>query len=113
MFWASLDDAARRALENEMQPGKYEYKSDFARRYFGEGREQGRQEGREEGRLEAARSLLLGLAERRLGVVDDAVRAWVAACADHARLAALVVEIGAAPDRVTVEQVLLRMSAAG
>jgi hypothetical protein len=43
----SLNDAAKAALEALMQ-GNYEYQSDFARKYYGQGREQGRQEGRQE-----------------------------------------------------------------
>jgi hypothetical protein len=46
----SLNRAALRALEHEMQLRPYVYKSDFARRYFGEGRKEGREVGQKEGR---------------------------------------------------------------
>jgi hypothetical protein len=42
---ASLGDAARRELQT-MDPAKYEYQSDFARRYVAQGRAEGRAEGR-------------------------------------------------------------------
>jgi hypothetical protein len=41
----SLSDAARRELIT-MDPAKYEYQSDFAKRYIGVGRAEGRAEGR-------------------------------------------------------------------
>jgi hypothetical protein len=46
---ASLDRAARTALEALMQNGHREYKSDFARKYFGEGVEKGIEQGIERG----------------------------------------------------------------
>jgi flagellar biosynthesis/type III secretory pathway protein FliH len=50
-----LPEAAREALQT-MDASKYEYQSEFARRYYGkskvEGREEGRKEGHREGRLE-------------------------------------------------------------
>jgi hypothetical protein len=102
----SLNEAAGRALEYEMQHGKYEYKSDFARRYFGEGLEKGRKEGREEGRLEAMHAILLQIAEQRFGLARNRVQRSIAACGDPDRLTALVAQIGAAPDRETVERLL-------
>jgi flagellar biosynthesis/type III secretory pathway protein FliH len=45
----AVSEAARRALQN-MDLSKYEYQSEFARRYVAQGRQEGRQEGREEGR---------------------------------------------------------------
>ncbi|MBK9037356.1 MAG: hypothetical protein IPL61_39965 [Myxococcales bacterium] len=108
---ASLNQAARRALEDEMQPGKYEYQSEFARRYYGEGRQVGQQEGRQEGLLEGARQLVLALADRHGAVSDDA-RARVSACGDPAQLQALAVEIAGAADRVAVERLLARLPTA-
>lgn len=52
-----------------MPPTNYEYKSDFAKKYVAQGRE----EGREEGRAEATRRLLLVILEdRKLGPSDRA-----------------------------------------
>jgi hypothetical protein len=45
----SLSDAAQRELR-AMDPAKYEYQSDFAKRYIGLGRDEGRAEGQAEGR---------------------------------------------------------------
>src|SRR6185436_3613096 len=46
----SVNEAARRALEAMMKG--YEYQSDFAKKYYGQGRNEGRDEGRAEGRDE-------------------------------------------------------------
>ena len=48
----ALSSAARRAVEELMQTRKYEYKSDFARKYFGEGVEKGKAEGMAAGKAE-------------------------------------------------------------
>jgi len=47
---SGLPDAIRAALEAQMQG--YEYQSEFARRYYGQGHEEGRKEGQEQGRKE-------------------------------------------------------------
>ena len=113
---ASLNEAARRALEEHMQPGKYEFKSDFALHHFGEGRkkgqEEGRQEGRQEGRLEAARELVLTLADRH-GAVSAELRARVQACVDPEALRELAVAVAGAGDRAAVEDVVGRLPPAG
>jgi predicted transposase/invertase (TIGR01784 family) len=73
---ASVSEALRRELEELMQPGQYEYQSEFARRYFGEGREKGREEGREEdreeGRLDAQQALARRLLARGMSVAEVA-----------------------------------------
>ena len=48
LILSHLSQAARASLQT-MDPSKYEYQSDFAKRYFSEGREKGRVEGRAEG----------------------------------------------------------------
>lgn len=98
---ASLDDAGRRALEDLMETRKYEYQSDFARRYYGAGRD----DGREEGRLLTARMVLLAMLERRLDV-DPALRARIEACEDADRLTSLVVAVDAAADEDGVRSLL-------
>lgn len=57
-----------------MTTGTYEYKSDFARRYYGQGHEEGRAEGE-------ARALLGFLEARGIGVPDDA-RERIMRCTD-------------------------------
>lgn len=82
LIYSSLGDVARAALEALMSFEKYEYRSDFAKKYVAQGRVEGRVEGRIEGRvLEAKRLLLAILAERHLGPSDPA-RARVEACGD-------------------------------
>ncbi len=97
----SLNEAARRALEEEMQPGKYEYRTEFARRYFGEGRQ--------EGMLEGARAVVLSLVDRH-GAVEAPLRERVAACADPERLRTLAVDLARAPDLDAVGRLLEGLS---
>lgn len=91
---AALPDAARRRLETLMLTRTYPYQSDFARRYFGqgkaegkaEGRAEGRREGRAEGRLESgARALLTVLDVRGIQVSDEAYTR-IANCGDLTQL---------------------------
>jgi hypothetical protein len=76
LIGSRLNDAARAALEAEMQ--KYEPQSPWGKRHFEEGREQGREQGREEGHAE---SVLLLLEESEIAVPDEA-RARILACRD-------------------------------
>jgi cobalamin synthase len=71
---ASVHAAARAILEAVMASGNYEYQSDFARRYFGQGKAEGK-----------AEAVLAVLAARRIAVPDE-VRARISACADVALL---------------------------
>ena len=72
MIVASLDAAARRALEELMQSGQYEFQSEFARRYYNQGIEEGRQEGRQEGEETARRELASKLLARGTAVAEVA-----------------------------------------
>jgi hypothetical protein len=78
-----LSEAARLRL-NKMDPKKYEYQSDFARRYFGQGKEEGLAEGRGQGQIEGrvegkaegrvegkAEGRVEGRAELAIGVLSD------------------------------------------
>jgi predicted transposase YdaD len=56
-----------------MRAFKYEYQSDFARHYFGEGEKKGRAEGRTEGRAE----IVLRLLTVRFGQLDEATNARI------------------------------------
>src|SRR3569833_4308859 len=51
----SLSENAAQAVEATMNSLVYEFQSDFARRYFGEGKAEGRREGRRGARGESAR----------------------------------------------------------
>jgi hypothetical protein len=106
LLQGALTARARRALEQAMLTlsGKYEYQSEFARRYVAEGRKQGRQEGR----LEAARTMVVSLAARR-GPLAAALRARVEACTDLALLHAVALDVAAAADRPTVARLLARV----
>jgi hypothetical protein len=66
---AALPKAVRRRMEKLMRTGKYEYESDFAKKYFARGEEKGREDGRGEGRAAGeARALLLVLRSRGIEV---------------------------------------------
>lgn len=73
---ASLSEAAREAL-GSMDPAKYEYQSEFARRYVAEGRAEGIAEGRAEGvaegRAEGMAEVVLRQLALRFGPLADGV----------------------------------------
>lgn len=68
----SLSEAARRALQ-AMDPAKYEYQSEFARRYFSQGKAEGKAEGKVEGRAD----IVLKLLALRFGALPAAVEARI------------------------------------
>ena len=96
----SLNEAMRRALEQElqMQTRKYEYKSDFARTYFAQGRAEGEAEGRAEGEAKGraegeAKGEAKGRAEALLAVLtargmalDASTRERIVSCTDSEQL---------------------------
>jgi hypothetical protein len=61
----------------------YEYQSDFARKYYGQGRQEGRQEG--------SRDAVIRIARARFGELTDADLARVAAITELAVLERLLV----------------------
>jgi hypothetical protein len=79
---ALLGDVARAALEKLMDIRNYEYRSEFARKYYFQGKDEGKAEGLTEG---LAKALLALLAQRGLAV-DEPARARITACADPAEL---------------------------
>ena len=102
----ALPEALRRILEARMQG--YEYQSDFARKYYGQGRDEGRQEGREQGRQEGReqgwqdglRAAVITLARTKLGKLSDAdvaaIEAAIEAVSDQRILTELVTLLGEA-----------------
>jgi hypothetical protein len=76
----SLNEETRKALERElqMQPHKYEYKSEFARTYYAQGRAEGEAAGE-------VKALLAVLAARGLEI-DPATRDRIVACTDPEKL---------------------------
>jgi hypothetical protein len=86
----ALPAELRRILEARMIKG-YQYQSDFARKYYGQGLEEGRQEGRE--RLQAA---VVALARTKLKTVSDDDLARIAAITDLRVLTELVTSLGQA-----------------
>lgn len=65
---ASLSEAAREALQ-DMDPAKYEYQSEFAKRYLAQGEARGRIEGEARGRA----ALLIKQLSMRFGPLPEAV----------------------------------------
>lgn len=70
--------AARTLLEELMATGTYEYQSDFARRYYGEGKAEGEAEGKAAGKAEAVLTIL----EDRSVPVSEEARARIVTCTD-------------------------------
>ena len=81
----SLSHAARAAFEALMQTN-YEYQSDFARKYYGEGREKGRSEGLSAGMSKGVATSVLDLLEARGIEFDASTRARIEGCDDLAQL---------------------------
>jgi hypothetical protein len=79
---SALNEATRRALEVLMQSGRYEYQSEFARRYYGEGFAEGEARGKAEGKAEA---LIAILGARGFSLSDD-LRTQILGCRDPAML---------------------------
>lgn len=75
---SSLSAAARLALEELMQRGKYEYQSEFARKYVAQGRE--------EGMHEAERAAVFEVLDARGFQVDAETRQLILNCTDPAQL---------------------------
>lgn len=67
---ASLGDAARRSLQ-AMDPAKYEFQSEFAKRYLAEGEAKGEARGEARGRAEKAAQIVLKLLRLKFGDVSS------------------------------------------
>ncbi|MEZ4451700.1 MAG: hypothetical protein R3B09_19695 [Nannocystaceae bacterium] len=93
-IFARLGEVARTALEKIMQTGRYEFQSDFARKYFAEGEAKGKTEGKAE--------VLLDLLKHRGIVITDEDRRRVAACSDDAQISAWIVRVLTADSREAV-----------
>ena len=107
---SALPAEVRQILEARMQ--RYEYQSDFARKYYGqgisEGLEKGRQEGRQEGREEGLRAAVIALARARLKTVPADDLARIAAVTDLRLLTELVTALGQARTAFGARAVLAR-----
>ena len=80
LVYNALNDAARQVLETMMKG--YEYQSDFAKKYYGQGRMEGRTEGLAEGEAQAVLTVL-----RARGIaVPEAVQQRILAQKDPERL---------------------------
>jgi hypothetical protein len=90
----SLNEAMRRALEQElkMQSGKYEYQSDFARTYFGQGKTAGLAEGEAKGEARA----LFAVLEARGMTLDSSTRDRINSCMDAEQLQRWIVRAATA-----------------
>lgn len=70
LVWQALNPAVRKALQS-METGKYEYQSEFARRYVAEGEAKGKAEGRAEGEAKGKAELLMKLLTLRFGPLSE------------------------------------------
>ncbi|MCW5572406.1 MAG: DUF4351 domain-containing protein [Steroidobacteraceae bacterium] len=75
---ASLSEAARKELQ-AMDPAKYEYQSEFARRYVAQGKAEGKAEGMAEGKAEGRAELVARQLTLRFGPLGDGARARISA----------------------------------
>jgi hypothetical protein len=98
-----LPDVIRRALEDQMQG--YVYQTEFARNYFGQGREEGIEVGREEGRATGLREAVVGLARAKLESFSEADDAATRGLQDCDVLNQLVRMLGQATDARAAREV--------
>lgn len=82
----SLNEATRRALEQEMETRKSAYQSEFARTYFAQGKAEGNAEGKAAGTLEGEAKALLAVLGARGLIVDAKIRACIDGCMDLGQL---------------------------
>jgi Domain of unknown function (DUF4351) len=82
----SLSEHAPKALEATMNSLGYEYQSDFARRYFAQGKAEGRAEGKAEGTVEGKAQgrveIVFKLLTSRFGPVSEVVQGRVRSAQD-------------------------------
>jgi len=94
----ALPAAIRRTLEARMQG--YQYQSDFARKYYGqgiaEGLERGRKKGKREGKKEGLRAAVITFARAKLGELPDDDITAIEAVTDQRTLTELVALLGQA-----------------
>jgi len=77
LIMASLSEAARRELQT-MDRAKYQYQSDFAKRYVAEGKAEGRLEGQADGQRAGKASLVARQLTLRFGSLSEDVRTQIA-----------------------------------
>ena len=77
-----LSDAVRTAVEELMASGNYEYQSDFAKKYYGQGKAEGKAEGEAKGKAEGEARAILTVLDVRGIAVTDAQRARVLSTLD-------------------------------
>ena len=75
LITSRLSAATRQALEDAMNRGGYEYQSEFARKYYG----QGKSEGLAEGKAQEACRLILRQLARRFGLLGGPLQARIEA----------------------------------
>jgi predicted transposase YdaD len=102
----ALPAELRRILEARMIKG-YQYQSDFARKYYGQGLEEGREEGRQEGR-ERLQAAVVALTRTKLKTVSDDDLARIAAITDLRVLTELVTSLGQARSAAKARAALAR-----
>lgn len=89
---AELPDLMRQILEARMQG--YEYRSEFARKYYNQGHSEGQEEGRKAGREQGLQAAALALAHAKLETVTADDQAVIEALHDEHTLIALIGALG-------------------
>ncbi len=93
----SLSEAAKSELRT-MDPAKYEFQSDFAKKYIAIGTQEGKREGTLEGQLKGQTDLLVRLLTRRFGALPPPAAARIGAASND--------ELDAIGDRLLTAQSL-------
>ena len=79
---SALPEAARCALEELMSSGTYQYQSEFARKYYGQGLIEGQAKGKAEGKAEG----ILVVLENRGVAISEAQQQTIRSCQDLGQL---------------------------
>jgi hypothetical protein len=111
LVWLAIGESARRKLEELMERGTYTYQSDFAKKYFGEGRDKLRADGKAEGKAEGKRESVLSVLEVRFGDVPEALVHAVNAVTDVELLSGLLREAAAVESLEAFEAVVRERAA--
>jgi hypothetical protein len=85
LILARLNERVRNALEALTMQG-YEYQSEFARKYYGQGKIEGKIEGEAKGKIEGEARAILTVLETRGLPVPERVRKAVLSCTNLAQL---------------------------
>jgi hypothetical protein len=82
LILSALNQSARKALGELMTSGRYEYQSDFARKYIAEGEAKGETRGETRGEAKGEAKAIIQFLEARQITVPEEIRSSIMECRD-------------------------------